>query len=230
MRIAVYTLTRDRLEYTQRSFASLRKFAGVPFTHFVVDQASSDGTVEWLRDVYKPAWSSYLPENVGIASGANIALDAIFSQGEWDLVVKMDNDCLVLSENILMQIAEIIDGVKPFQARYMLSPRVEGIEKQPRRSRDVMVERRRVGVTGLVGGLFHCLPGYIYRQFRYDPDTTPRGGGNDVRICVWFRSMGGECGYIEGLAVEHMDTTVGQIAKYGEYHERKQREMQEDTA
>ncbi len=227
MRIAVYSLTRDRLEYTKRSFESLRKLAGCGYDHFVVDQGSIDETPEWLKNEYRPHWLVLLPENVGIARGANMALDAIFSQGDWDLVVKMDNDCLVQSENLLKQIVEVFASVKPLQSRFMLSPRVEGIQKQPRRVRDIQLAGRRVGITGIIGGLFHVLPGDLYKQYRYDT-STPRGAYNDPKICSWFRGLGGETGYIEGLVVEHMDTTAGQVEKHPGYHERKQRELRED--
>lgn len=48
MNIAVYTLTRDRIEYTQRSFAALRENAGCEFVHVIVDNGSEDGTVDWI--------------------------------------------------------------------------------------------------------------------------------------------------------------------------------------
>jgi len=48
MKIAIYTLTRDRLQYTQDCFSSLWQNAGMPFDHYIVDNGSEDGTVEWL--------------------------------------------------------------------------------------------------------------------------------------------------------------------------------------
>jgi len=227
MRIAVYTLTRDRLEYTQRSFESLKAHAGMPYSHFVVDQCSTDGTAEWLKDKYKPHWLKLLPENIGIAKGANMALDAIFKEGDWGLVIKMDNDCLVQSDKILNQIVYVFSQIKPLQCSFMLSPRVDGIINQPTRYRELHVGRRRIGLTGIIGGLFHCMPGEIYKAFRYN-ENTPRGAYNDPYICGWFRKMGGETGYIEGITVEHMDGTENQRIKHPEYHERKGAELEVD--
>ena len=44
MKFAVLTLTRDRLEYTQHCFETLRQNAGCDYDHYVLDQGSEDGT------------------------------------------------------------------------------------------------------------------------------------------------------------------------------------------
>lgn len=230
MRIACYSLTRDRLEYSKRSFASLQRNAGAPYSHFVLDNGSTDGTRNWLRWGHKPHWLKLLPENVGIAAGANMALDAIFAEGDWDLVIKMDNDCEVLSKNIIFQFCEIFAAIKKWGNKFVLSPHVKGIINQPERKSFRGLAGRRVGITGIIGGLFHVVPGEVYKEFRYTP-MTPRGGYNDSYFCDWFRRLkGGEVGYVEGLAVLHMDTTKGQVQAHPDYTERKRCEMREDLA
>ncbi len=228
MLIAVYSLCRDRISYTKKSFESLKRLAGAPYSHFVVDQGSTDGTPEWLRDVYQPTWLRCLPENVGIAKGANMALAAIFAAGDWDLVIKQDNDCEIISGNILSQFAEIFEDTRQYGSCYILSPAVTGIDRQPRRGRDVMLGGRRVGLTAIVGGLFHVVPAEIYRAMGQYPEDLPRGGGCDKHICTWFKRQGGEVGYVEGLRVHHMDSTGGQPAKHPEYFARKRAEWVED--
>jgi GT2 family glycosyltransferase len=171
-----------------------------------------------------------LPENVGIAKGANMALDAIFAAGDWDLVIKMDNDCEVQSANILRQLAEVFADTKEFQCKFVLSPRVDGIMRQPKRHSERMLAGRKIGITGIVGGLFHVVPGEVYKAFRYH-DGTPRGGYNDSYFCDWFRRIkGGEVGYVEGLVVEHMDGSDGQVANNPIYTKRKMKEMDYDLA
>jgi GT2 family glycosyltransferase len=46
MNVAVLTLTRDRLPYTQHCFATLKENAGCDYDHIVLDQGSTDGTAE----------------------------------------------------------------------------------------------------------------------------------------------------------------------------------------
>lgn len=228
MRIACYTLTRDRSDYTRRSFDSLKRLAGVPFQHYVLDNGSEDDTPEWLKQYYKPYWVKLLPSNVGIAVGANMCLDAIFADGDWDLVIKMDNDCEVQSGNMLLQFGEIFQAIKRWEGKFALSPRVDGIVTQPKRTHYRSFGGRRVGITGIIGGLFHVVPGEVYKEFRYNTGT-PRGGYNDSYFCDWFRRKnGGEVGYVEGLVVSHMDTTEGQVKTHPHYIARKRVEMKAD--
>jgi GT2 family glycosyltransferase len=191
-----------------------------------VDQGSRDGTVTWLKS-YQPAWLREMPENVGISRGSNIALDAIFLAG-YDLIMKMDNDCLVQSDNILGQLVEIFSDVKEFQNEFVLSPKVDGIRNQPERGRYVQLGGRRIGLTAIVGGLFHVVPAKVYRQYRY-PEKLPRGAGQDDDFCDWVKQRGCEVGYIEGLVVEHMETTDGQYKMFPDYFQRKDSELKEDS-
>src|SRR5512134_1510981 len=106
MRVAVLTLTRDRLEYMQHCFASLRHNAGCDYDHFVLDQGSTDGTQRWLMNgVY--AGLSLLHENIGISRGHNKLLDMIQVVGTYDVYVTFDNDCEVTMPGTLAAAARI---------------------------------------------------------------------------------------------------------------------------
>lgn len=229
MRVAVYSITRDRLDYTKICFASLQEKAGIEFDHYVIDNGSTDGTKEWLLHDYsynlnKSYLNYYLPTNLGISKASNKILDIIGNSGiTYDLIIKMDNDCLVQSENILGQICEVFTQAKNFGPRFVLSPRVEGINRQPTRGRDIMLAGRRIGLTAIVGGLFHCVPADVYKLYRY-PERLPLASGQDDHFCNWFKSNGGEVGYIEGLVVEHYEGTDKQAIRYPEYFKRKHQE------
>ena len=224
MKIAVYSLTRDRLEYTKVCFESLHKNAGVSFDHFVLDNGSQDGTDKWLRGEYANQAKKIFYEfgNRGISKGSNILLDYLLSYSSYDLICKIDNDCLVKSENILGQIVEIYESLN-FHARYILSPNEHGIVKQPTRGRYTQLAGRKIGLTAIVGGLFHCVPVDIYKQYRY-PDDYALAKGQDDHFCNWVKANGAEVGYIEDLVVEHYETTDGQAKRYPEYFERKYKE------
>ena len=224
MKIAIYTLTRDRLDYTERSFESLAKNAGCAYDHFVVDNGSEDGTVVWLKH-YSSKFKSVIlnAENKGISGASNQALEKIFKTDDYDLIIKMDNDCLVVSENILGQVAEIYEDIPEHAAKHILSPYVKGINNQPMRARYIQYAGRRIGLTGMVGGLFHIVPVGIYKDYRY-PEKLPKAWGQDDHFCNSLIQKGCNFGYIEGLIVEHMDTTDGQAKKYPEYFVRKAKE------
>lgn len=221
-KVAVYSLTRDRLDYTKHCFQKLQESAGQEFTHFVVDNGSEDDTQNWLVNEYSKTYPNVNlilnQTNRGISVGSNQALEAmgVF----WDLCIKMDNDCEVVYSGIIKRVARLYQNTPALSAQYMLSPRVEGINNQPHRSRETMIDDVTIGITGIIGGLFHCLPMHVYKQFRYD-ESLPKAQGQDQQICTWVRSRGGEVGYMEELVVRHYEGTDAQAQRYPEYFKRK---------
>lgn len=221
MRIACYSLTRDRLNYTQHCFASLREKAGHEFDHYIVDNGSRDGTVGWLGREYKPKWIYPFGENRGISIASNMALRAILVHS-YDLVLKIDNDCKVTSDGILKAFADIY--AHEDAQRWALSPRVEGINRQPARARHQGVGGRNVGSTAIIGGLFHVLPAHIYRQYYMGggyPEDLPLARGQDDHLCEWLRQHKYSKGYVEDLVVEHYRGTDQQAVDYPDYFQRK---------
>ena len=227
MEIAVYTMTRDRFAYSVVCFDRLRETAGCAFDHYVLDNGSEDETPVWLRellDIGQITWLELAPENLGISAGESRLLKEIAGSGvDYDVVVKMDNDCYVRSEGALQRIAEIVVGAPEFGPAWVLSPRVEGIVRQPTRLRVTQVERARVGVVSILGGLFRATPAEL--ALRYEPDgSLSKAWGQDEDFCRWVRSVGAELGYVEGLVVEHYETTDGQAKRYPDYFARKYEE------
>ena len=225
MKIAIYTLTRDRLEFTKHCFGTLWSKAGESFDHYIIDNGSTDGTPQWLGTNGQQFKSvTYLSKNVGISVGSNLALAQIAAVGGYDLVIKMDNDCEVVTDEILKRIVKCFEELGKYPA--VLSPRVEGIVHQPVRVcifkgiTDKIKGSFLIGATGIVGGLFHIVPWSIYKDYRY-PETLPLAWGQDDDFCEWLRRRGVLTGYIEELVVKHYLTTDGQVKKYPDYFKRK---------
>jgi len=126
MRIAIYSLTRDRLQYTKDCFASLRENAGMPFDHYVFDNGSTDGTQEWLMselDERRLFAVCRFGTNQGISYGSNCCIDTMFNTpraasfafrddedlSDYSIIIKVDNDCYVRTPNILPQICAVAD-------------------------------------------------------------------------------------------------------------------------
>lgn len=223
MKIAVYSITRDRRAYTETCFYSLYEKAGAPFNHYVVDNGSQDGTVEWLEKEYKPVWLWPLDENMGISIASNLALRAIFASSEPpDLVLKIDNDCLCITPNILSALASIYSDTE--SSRWVLSPRVDGIVNQPKRVRYHKLAGWNVGVTAIVGGLFHVVPAPIYREYVAAggyPETLPLAHGQDDHFMDWLARKSYAKGYVEDLTVEHYRGTHQQAIDYPDYFRNK---------
>ena len=219
MKIAVFTLTRDRLDYTRHCFETLRQKAGYPFDHYVVDNGSTDGTQDWLMSRDNLTVVRFNERNLGIAGGCGQALSAILMK-DYDLVIKFDNDCEVVSPDILKRLVEVYKSIPPFFSKFMLSPRVEGLAKPPRRLGEMSMGDYTIGITDIIGGIFQPMPADCYRLYRED-ENLPLGRGRDGHITSWFLRMGGIIGYIEDLVVNHYESTVGQKNRFPSYYERK---------
>ena len=227
MQIVIYTLTRDRLWSTRHCLPLLREKAGVEFYHIVWDNGSTDGTVDWLKKEYQPDRLLLSPKNVGISRASNAVLDLVTSDPKLKdaLIIKVDNDCEVISDNIVAEVLDYYTALGNLGTDMVLSPRVEGIVRQPRRARFKTLAGKQLGITGIVGGIFQITPYTLASIYRF-PETLPFAWGQDDHFCHWVRcNVGGEVGYIEDLVVNHYCTTDGQVKQDPAYQERKLDEM-----
>ncbi len=223
MNVAIYSLTRDRLEFTQHCFRTLWDKAGYPLDHYVLDNGSEDGSPAWLREQREAGRIHELvelPRNVGVSIGSNAMLGMIAQLGRYDLVGKVDNDCEVLTDGILEKLVACFRDQRRFAEKMALSPRVSGIINQPARIRRMGRGGFIVGVTGMIGGLFHLVPWEVYREWRY-PEDLPLASGQDDAFCGWLTGHGVAVGYVEDLVVRHYLGTDAQALRYPEYFKRK---------
>ncbi|MGB9737379.1 MAG: glycosyl transferase [Chloroflexus aggregans] len=96
--VAIVVLTWNGLAVTQRCFASLRaKTRHVPYRLIVVDNGSTDGTVEWLRDQPDVTLIAN-SENRGFAAGVNQGIAAAPPDHD---VLLLNNDTEIIEETWL---------------------------------------------------------------------------------------------------------------------------------
>jgi glycosyltransferase involved in cell wall biosynthesis len=94
MTIDLVLITYNRREYTQRALASILADHSADFGLTIWDNASTDGTAQYLREeVSDPRIRKivYCRENVGQIK----ALNQVWTESKADLLGKLDNDCLV---------------------------------------------------------------------------------------------------------------------------------------
>jgi hypothetical protein len=206
VRVAVLSLTRDRLPYTQHCFATLRENAGCDYDHYVLDQASEDGTGDWLNE-QDDLDVTFASENIGINQGLNHLLDYSVDLDAYDVVVKFDNDCELLTPNTLATVCGLA-----LERDIILSPRIHGL-RNPVWS---FGEWHGIDLTPIVGGIFMATPASVYQEgFRYREDVG-LWGTDDSDLCRHV----GRCGYVQGFEANHYLTTDGQHADIPHYFER----------
>ena len=107
MPVSIIILTWNALEYTQKCVNSIQNHTRYPHEIVFVDNASTDGTVEYLRNLVK-GHSNYKlienRENRGFAAGNNQGVSA--ASGEY--VMLLNNDVLV-SDGWLESLVESLE-------------------------------------------------------------------------------------------------------------------------
>lgn len=203
MKIAIFTLTKDRLELTKQMMASLDKNTHIPFDHYIIDQGSTDGTVEWLKTFTYKLGKLYvfpLVKNIGINSGDNFALDKI-GMGV-DVILKLDNDALIMTDSWLEKCLSVL---KP---KLIVSPFILGLLENrggvPRYAYD---KKNNLGYTPALGGI--CMIGHTKAWFEDSggfPACMPADyHHDDMEFCAKLRENGYKFAYLESVIIRHID-------------------------
>lgn len=222
LKVGIFTLVLDRYQYTKESYEAMRKTAGYDFDWFPIDQGSSDGVTEYLKELAKEDKTVkpvFLKENIGVAAGWMKGVDYIRSKGGYDIVIKHDNDCLEITNGWLATMVDLFERNKGL----VLSPTVEGLEKTPggvlRQRMDgqspyVSINDKILGIVPNLGGIVFASYISMYNNFEF-PDDLP--GNKDYYLSMAVKEQGFNLFYLEEYNCIHMDGSTGQLKKYPEY-------------
>jgi len=221
MKIAIFTLTKDRLYYTKKTLQSLKKKTHIPFDHFILDQDSRDETVNWLNKfTYKQGKLYIYPisTNIGINRGVNFILDKIGK--DYDIIVKLDNDVEIETNGWLKKCINVLNK------KFLISPYVKGlIDNRGGVNRYGHIKELNMGLTPFIGGI--CMIG-LRRAWTKDSDgwefPVPKHAGGDRAFCMKLSLSGYRFGYIENVVIKHQETTKGQHQRFPNYFKKRQTE------
>lgn len=232
LKVAVYTLTMNRLDYTKKMADSICRTAGYPFDWLVIDQGSTDGTLTWLQSIHKDQKKadSHIKncmefllvepneKNVGLANGWNQAIE-LAKKGNYDIIVKVDNDAQMLTEGWLKAMVELFERNRTL----LLSPYVEGLEGSPggvmrqRSSGDspyTIINQTVLGSVPNLGGIVFAHHIDLVKEWKFNATYE---GNKDFLLSKYARSKGYNLFYMEEFRVWHIDGTEGQHKKYPDY-------------
>lgn len=250
LKVAIYTLTMNRLAYTKQMYKSICNLAGYPFDWFVIDQGSKDGTVEWIKsltrdqEVLHKGFTSENPiiqareklkyklyeDNVGLAKGWNNIVDFIKSEGDYDIIVKIDNDAEIITDGFLKAMVDVFERNK----KVILSPYVEGLDGSPggvlrqRASGEspyMMINDYVLGIVPNLGGIVFATPIDLWKNWKFDELYE---GNKDYILSLYAGKNGYLLFYMEEFRVWHIDGTKGQHAKFPDYFKGRKDFVAED--
>lgn len=154
MKIAVITITCNRLELTKKYLSELKDKNNTKFEHIIIDNGSTDGTIEYLQKQ-----NNYhilkLNQNIGVAKAFMLGIKYAKEHLKPDYIIKFDNDCELTKFGILDEIIQWFgDGCKSF----VVAPLdLDIIEKYRPRKISTFNERGlNCELVSHVGGIFVC--------------------------------------------------------------------------
>ena len=224
-RVAIYTITYNRLKYTKLSFKSLEETAGYSYDHFVVDNGSIDGTRNFLVDYFPPERRIIHGANQGISQASNHAVDMITDTKKYDIIVKWDNDCIGLTKGWLTKMVDLWHATRMIA----LSCYVQGLVDNPGGAPRIAygtLRKELIGLTKHLGGICHFVDIHAYDGFRWDEDSFLHGV-QDVEFSQHLSFHGYTQGYLENYYVSHGPQGTEQQKKdFPEYFEKRIKEKQ----
>lgn len=219
--VAVFTITYDRIEYTKRMRKSMKESTKYPFSWFVFDNGSKDGTNQWLH--LETPYSAGSITNKGLTYASNFLIDRIVKDQEYQIIIKVDNDCEFMTKRWLESIVDL------WKRNHMLyvSPYVEGLVHNPGgavRVGQAFLGPYYVEVTEHIGGIFAAIDAHAYKKFRWTDQFLH--GNQDREASMAFVKQNYMPCYLPMHRVCHMDGTSKQQEVYPEYFERRKKEKQ----
>ena len=170
------SVTFNRLEFTKQTLPNIRETASdtIPYYLTVVDNGSTDGTVEYLKELFDNHIIDnliLLKENIGVAKGSNLGW-RLFD--EVPVYAKIDNDVLFSRKNWLDDILHILENAPEIGAL--------GYNCETKNIYSVTsngkVSYRFKG--GNIGGACHFIPSHIKEVLGYWNENFDKYGEEDA--------------------------------------------------
>jgi glycosyltransferase involved in cell wall biosynthesis len=203
MNISIVMITHNRLDYTKKAIARLLEDSSEEFELYLWDNASTDGTREYLKDgLQDPRIVEIVlnQENVGPMGALNYA----WSKTKAELVGKVDNDCLVTPgwTRVLAKAHKDIENLGAIACWHY--PLEDFDEKAARKAGKIQT----FGSHQILRSPFVCGTGFMMKRKTFEKYGSWRIGPN-VATTYYYKKMalGGLINgwYFPFVLQEHMD-------------------------
>lgn len=240
LRVAVLTISWNRLNFLKETYASMHETAGYDFDHYLVMNEASEEEQTWTQGNSFSS-SAFLPTNQGCPSAYNIGLQMMIATHKnakqvsdaYDIVVLTDNDVKFKSNNWLADIVDLFERT----TKLVVSPYVEGLRDNPGGAprqgieeagipKTGFIDKHRLGFVRHMGNIVQALPAKFFDGFRFQEETF-KHGTQSFQVAGASFSRGFVLAYMEDVYVEHLYTTVGQEKMIPEYFEALKKAKQE---
>jgi hypothetical protein len=222
MKIAIFMFTMGRWDYVNRALRSIRNegnmLANNIHLHLCCQGVDPDYHIDKSSWITIHKWD----KNIGIAAGMN----KVIPQIDADIVMKMDEDCRLISNNFFDYITDISitnpDLVySPYPVGLINNPGgVKGIRHETAYS-DYMRIWYTYRIVDHVGGFARIMPGKFVKAMLplQDDLGIPGASGNeDIQVSTFCKQNGIKMAYLENaIVVEHQESTLGQHKRYPEH-------------
>lgn len=219
MRVAIYTLLWDRLEYTKKTFESMYANAGYDFDHFIVDNGSKKQTRDWLLDSpYEYRGIILNRRNRGIIGGTSQIGPSLLDYG---VIVKVDNDCLFKTRNWLYRMLQIF---KYYKMKVVINPMITGVIKNVSTCGNIYrIANENVQELNNIGGICQMMPNDVFALTieNMNEYQLPMHYQDDGNYSITAQKFGYKLLRLNDVVVEHIDTSMGQKYRYPDYDKKR---------
>ena len=216
-RLAVYSLTRDRLRDTRMAFAGLAEMAGEPYDHYVMDNGSQDGTPDYLKLMKAEGLLQYLylsPDNKGQCIASNLLLQEILKQ-PYEFVLRYDNDIIPQTPYF---VRSLIEASKSLGPTAVVSPAIEGLLHLPQAFGEKRIGPYTFGFVEILGGACRLMPQQTLEGFRFG-EHGQLSLGEASKFAAHCQDNKFPMAYVSGITVKH--DTAAHVRENPEYFKRR---------
>jgi GT2 family glycosyltransferase/Tfp pilus assembly protein PilF len=184
-------VTYNRLEFTRQAIQAVLQYTDFPYVLTVVDNASQDGTREYLTELRRQGIINrliLLDDNIGVARASNLAW---LAQPEAQFYLKLDNDIVIQKPHWLESMVQAVERIPKLGAvGYNFEPVSYPVQK-------INGVSLRLKERGIMGGACFLVPQRVQRQFGYWCEDYGLYGEEDGDYCTRLALGGLGFAYLE---------------------------------